>query len=147
MSGKSIRVLGRNTYSVTAAQLPANQVWLFPVAVNVPSNWALYGTLALRCHAFSQGAGTGSSPGVRALAYPSAPTEEDPNVLYRGAAAVITGAKITGAATFVPSVAFDSNVTVGNLGPSLDILLEISQWGTTPGLLTVVVSCDLILKA
>ena len=147
MSGQIVRILGRNTYTVTAAQLPAGQAWTFPVAVNVPTNWAVYGSLALRCHAFSQGAGTGLAPGVRAYAYTSAPTDEDPNTLYRSTSPVITGSKIAGAAAFVPSVNIDNTLSAGNLGPSIDILLEISQWGTTAGALTVVVSCDLILKA
>ncbi len=146
MAGKTLRILEKNTYSFTAAQLPAGQILAIPVAVNIPSAWAVYGSLVVRGHAFSVGAGTGTPPSVFANAYASAPTDEDPNTLYRSAAAAVGGTKIFGAAAFTPSVIIDTNVP-GNLGGFLDVVLSIAQWGTTAGALTVVVSMDLVLRA
>ena len=148
METKTLRILEANTYSVTAAQLPLGQTLTIPVAVNIPSAWAVYGSLVLRAHAFSVGAGTGAAPSIQAIAYGSAPTDEDPNTLYRGSPVINSGVKIFGAAAFTPSVIIDTNsFAPGNLAGFLDVLLLLQQWGTTAGALSVKVSIDLVLRA
>lgn len=148
MEAKTLRILEANTYSVTAAQLPAGQILTIPVAVNIPSAWAVHGTVVLRAHAFSVGSGTGTPPSVQTITYGSAPTDEDPNTLYRGSPVINTGVKIFGAAAFTPAVLFDTNsFAPGNLAGFLDVLLLLTQWGTTAGALSVKVSIDLVLRA
>jgi hypothetical protein len=152
MSGMTLRALEKTTYQFTGAnQIQATKTVTIPVAVNVDLSQFTWAGLVLRVHSFSiSSTGTGTVPGVTANLYNSAPTAEDPALVFRVSTPTITGTAIagTGSATVGPLLQVNMATAAGLTAGFADVLLTFSGWGTTgTSDINITVSVDLVLKS
>ena len=148
-----LRVQEKITYTFTSAannQIPNGKNVTIPLAVNVDLSAHLYAVLVVRIHSMTSGAGTGTAAGVTVTLYNSAPTSEDPALVFRSslAAAPIPGTVVSAVAssTTGPTLQVDSS-TAGKTAAFGDVLMLVSGWGTTAADLTFTISVDLVLKS
>lgn len=153
MAGTTIRVLEKTTFAFTGtSQIAVNKTVTLPVAVNVDLSQYTWAGIMLRVHSFTVGAsgGTGTNPGITAQLWNSAPTPEDPGLVFRAGAAAIAGTAVPGTSgsTVGPVLQVNMTSAAGLTASFGDVLLVVSQWTATAAAdLTLTVSIDLVLKS
>lgn len=154
MPGTTIRVQEKLTFVFAGSNaIAATKSTLIPVAINVDLSQYLWAALVLRVHSFQVvGAGTGTAPTVSASLYNSAPTAEDPGLVFRSSAPFLTGSAITYNGTQPAAVGpfLQVNITdaAAKTAGFADVLLSVTGYATTgtPDI-TVVVSIDIVGKS